>query len=507
MRRESAQADRHQHRALSEAGMWVSNSRKLLSLDNVRFSRPVIARIATVMLVGAAPSPSVADNVGPAPAVALPFGDIILPLPTMPPSNADPMNRASPGDVVTQRYNNLRTGTTFQTGLSRDAVEHHFGYIGILGNDRNAITGVVTAQPLFVENVAVQGQSRSVVIIATSANMVYAFDANSLDKIWGKLLGKPFTARLGSEKDCNMATTPKNDFTELGIESTPVIDLRGQQPRIIVSYRRIDVNVDGDDGAQYIAALDFEGNILQDRRITDDPLFKQVLPKHALFNQLHRNRASLLLDGDLVYVAFAGRCEADTVHKFESFFAKNRYQGWIFAFNSDDLSFAGLYRSTPQTAGVQEPSDDPIAGGGIWQATTGLAADGHGNLYFATGNQYRCSVPADANNIMCSPPDPAGKNLSNSIVRLRVDPSPGGAPRSISMTPADWFTPYRKTWLDANDLDFASAGVVLIPNTKYLVAGGKDGMMYVLDRDHLGKADGMNFHDGRWAYLGGTGRH
>jgi hypothetical protein len=96
---------------------------------------------------------------------------------------------------------------------------------------------------------------------------------------------------------------------------------------------------------------------------------------------------------------------------------------------------------------------------------------------------------------MCSPPDPAGKNLSNSIVRLRVDPSPGGVPRSISMTPKDWFTPYRKTWLDAIDLDFASAGVVLIPNTKYLVAGGKDGMMYVLDRGHLGKVDGMNFDD------------
>src|SRR5215469_8748684 len=97
----AAQADWHQHRALSEATMWASNPRKLLSLDTVRFSRPVIARIATVLLIGAAASPSVADNVGPARAVALPFDDIILPLPTMPPSNADPMNPASPGDVLT----------------------------------------------------------------------------------------------------------------------------------------------------------------------------------------------------------------------------------------------------------------------------------------------------------------------------------------------------------------------------------------------------------------------
>jgi hypothetical protein len=57
------------------------------------------------------------------------------------------------------------------------------------------------------------------------------------------------------------------------------------------------------------------------------------------------------------------------------------------------------------------------------------------------------------------------------------------------MTPADWFTPYRKTWLDEVDLDLAAAGVVLIPNTRYLVAGGKEGLLYVLDRDHLGKFD------------------
>jgi len=146
------------------------------------------------------------------------------------------MNPNSPGDVLTQRYNNLRTGTTFQDKLNQDAVEHHFGFIGILGSknldateqvDHNAIDGVVTAQPLFVKDVAVQGHSRSVVIIATSANMVYAFDATSLDKIWGKRLGTPFTASIGSEKDCNMAVTQKNNFSQLGIESTPVIDLRG----------------------------------------------------------------------------------------------------------------------------------------------------------------------------------------------------------------------------------------------------------------------------------------
>jgi hypothetical protein len=186
-------------------------------------------------------------------------------------------------------------------------------------------------------------------------------------------------------------------------------------------------------------------------------------------------------------VAFAGRCEG-IVNDFKDPDPLNRFHGWIFAFNADTLAPAGQYRTTRQPDGLppRQPADDPVSGGGIWQASTGPAADGHGNLYFATGNQMRCGVTA-SDPVQCSPPDAFGRNLSNSVVRLRIDPA--GTARSIHMTPADWFTPYRKTWLDANDLDIAASGVVLIPNTRYLVAGGKDGMMFVLDRDHLGKFD------------------
>ena len=468
----------------------------------------LIIRLAIAVLIVASPTASPADSAKSDPVIALPDGTV-FPVPRMEPSNADPMNPASPSDVLTQRNNNLRTGATILPGFNQDFVKTGFGLIGILGSDDmektpsqdgNAIVGVVSAQPLFMERVHIKGAVRSVVFIATSANWIYAFDADTLNKLWEKHLGEPFTVsepfREGNPdavKACNMAGTQNHDFgpnsfVELGIESTPVIALSGT-PRIIVTYRKMDTTPgipgtfgkDGmtTSGAQWIAALALEdGGILQDRRITDD----------AMFNQIHRTRASLLLDGDRIDIAFAGRCEdPDTTH----FFFKRSYQGWIYALNANDLSFAGRYRTTQQPDGSPPliPSDDLIAGGGIWQATTGLAADGHDNLYFATGNQSRCHAKGDENWSTCLPPDAAGKNLSNSIVRLHIGPLPGGAPNEISMTPTDWFTPYRKTWLDHNDLDFASAGVVLIPNTKYLVAGGKDGMMYVLDRNHLGKFD------------------
>ena len=57
--------------------------------------RHLLARIAIAMLISAAASSSSADAVRSGPAIALPYGDIIIPVPA-PPSNADPMKSASP---------------------------------------------------------------------------------------------------------------------------------------------------------------------------------------------------------------------------------------------------------------------------------------------------------------------------------------------------------------------------------------------------------------------------
>jgi len=92
------------------------------------------------------------------------------------------------------------------------------------------------------------------------------------------------------------------------------------------------------------------------------------------------------------------------------------------------------------------------------------------------------------------PPDPQGRNLSDSVIRLHIERT-GANGVGISMQPADWFTPYRKTWLDLTDLDLASAGVLLVPNSPYLFAGGKEGMLYVLARDHMGRFDDSTAFD------------
>lgn len=193
MRLESAEADRPRHRALSRA---LRAGATTVGRACDRAIRRVIVRLAIAMLIGAAASSSRADTVRPGPAIALPFGDIIIPVP-IPPSNADPMNPASPGDVATQRYNNLRTGATLHGGLDQRAVSDGFGLVGHLDVD-----GVVLAQPLFMAGVDFPQGRRSAIFIATSTNWVYAFDADTLEKLWGHFLGEPFRIDTAPPENC-----------------------------------------------------------------------------------------------------------------------------------------------------------------------------------------------------------------------------------------------------------------------------------------------------------------
>jgi hypothetical protein len=188
MRRGSVRADRAQDRSLSRPPRATG----LLVRCAICFAFRRFLLIPIMAVVAVAATPASADTVRQGPAIALPFGDIIIPVPA-PPTNADPMNPASPGDVVTNRYNNLRTGTTLHGGLDQQPLlDKKFGYLKALNVD-----GVVLAQPLYMDKVefdvteqlgseigSLHGP-KSAVFIATSKNWVYAFDADPpFHRLW-----------------------------------------------------------------------------------------------------------------------------------------------------------------------------------------------------------------------------------------------------------------------------------------------------------------------------------
>jgi hypothetical protein len=154
-------------------------------------------------------------------------------------------------------------------------------------------------------------------------------------------------------------------------------------------------------------------------------------------------RAALLLSSGNVYIAWASYNDSDPWH------------GWVMAYNAATLQQTFALNDTPN--GKE---------GGVWQAGAGLAADSSGNVYFATGNgDYSATT----------------NNYGNSVLKL-----------SSTGSFESYFTPSDYASLNLNDIDLGSGGVVLLPDqpgshTHELVAAGKEGTIYILNRDNLGQ--------------------
>jgi hypothetical protein len=394
----------------------------------------------------AAPAP--AQDIGST--IALPDAPFVLPVLSSYVFPADPRS----GDVLTQRVNNNRDSATYVPGLNSNTVRG-FRRIGLMltsGSDfaqgHNEDGSGILTQPLYAGSALVHGERQPVVLFVSMKNFVYAYSARiPFNLLWSTWLGEPYESMPDANKIC--------DTGIVGTEATPVIDLA--RNRIIISFMI-------SDATHHIEAVDLnDGHVIPGSQ-------KHLSSPLPDWDRMHRSRASLLLADDVVYVAMSGLCEGPN--------ARNRsFFGSIFAFRASDLEPARFF---PVTTGV------PVDGGGIWQASTGLAADSIGNLYVGTGN------PANALSGDKIDPRLDEPNFADSVLRLKVEkkqPFDRGDP-SVSFTVADYFTPYRKVWLDWNDMDVAASGIVLIPGSRYLVAAGKEGLLYALDRADLGHFDG-----------------
>jgi hypothetical protein len=366
---------------------------------------------------------------------------------------------AAADDVLTQRYNNERTGSHRQPGLNQAAVqEKSWGLLGTL-----AVQGTVYAQPLYVENLLLPNNPgpRNVVYVATALNTIYAFDATTLARLWpagpqGLTLGPNDKTTIGSV-GCDGISSPEG----IGLEATPVID--HAKGVIYVSYRTNRSATDRTKAEQRLAAVD----IRTGAKLSDIKVAPASAP--ADWVVWHRSRAGLLLLDGILYVAFASRCEDP---------GQPIFHGWILAYDAATMKRVGNFTTTPESA-----RGKTVDGGGIWQGAVGLAADADGFIYATTGNRRLAPV------VDSSPADTP--NLADSFIRLKptISRLPAGPVQKVDLAVVDWFTPYRKIWLDDTDLDLAAAGPVVIPGTRYLVGGGKSGIVYVLDRANMGKTD------------------
>jgi hypothetical protein len=126
---------------------------------------------------------------------------------------------------------------------------------------------------------------------------------------------------------------------------------------------------------------------------------------------------------------------------------------------------------------------------GIWQSDTGPAVDSSGNLFVSTGNGR-----FDASS--------GGRDYGDTVLKIATT-------RNNGLTVSDYFTPSEQENLNSTDGDLGSGGPLLIPEqpdsrAHLVVVGGKGGVIYVINRDHMGKfVSGNNPHAVQTIKVGG----
>jgi len=159
--------------------------------------------------------------------------------------------------------------------------------------------------------------------------------------------------------------------------------------------------------------------------------------------QTAHQRSALALSNGVVYIAWASHEDKDPYH------------GWIIGYDAATLAQVKVLNVSPD--GVRS---------GIWMAGGAPAIDSAGNLYATTGNGTF---------------DASG-DYGDTVLKIST---------SGTLTVIDWFTPHDQLFLDNQDLDLGSSGVVVLPDqptapSHLLVAAGKQGQVYLLDRTLLG---------------------
>lgn len=358
-----------------------------------------------------------------------------------------PPGPPSSTDVVTYHYDNQRSGenlkeTTLNPGNVNSAT---FGKVGEF-----AVDGQIDGQTLFLSQLGIPGQgNKDVLYLATENDTVYAVDAQSIGGSSATILWKTSVLPGGESPGTSL---PCGNIRPNGITATPVID----RARNAIYVEAMSQNPAGNI-VHRLHALDLtNGSELFGGPTTITASFPGTGGNSSggvvtFLPPVHHERAALLEAGSTIYTAWAGL-----------FGDCGAYSAWVIAYDAGTLKQTGAIDLVPNNSG-----------GGMWMGGGGPAADAAGNVYVISGNGF-ADTPG------------ANHSYGNSFVRLSTS---GG------LTVGDYFTPYNTSAEDSADEDFGSAGPLLLPDltdaggiVRHLAVGaGKDGNLYVLNRDNLGQ--------------------
>jgi hypothetical protein len=348
-------------------------------------------------------------------------------------------------NVLTNKMDNARDGQNINETLltTTNVNSTHFGKLFAANVD-----GYVSAQPLYMSALSINGATHNVVFVATQHDSVYAIDADTGVQLWQVSFIDPaagVTTVPISVQGCS-----ETAISEVGILSTPVID--PTTGTLYVTAKTAET-VSGVTSYFYrLHALDITTGL---EKFGGPVSITGKIGNLSLIILHQFQRPGLLLSNDTLYIGFGSNgCDLTA-------------RGWLFAYNASNLQQVAQMTTQP----------DQSYGSSIWQAGVGPAADSDGNVYLSTANglfNYSTGFP----------------DIGDSVLQLSSS--------SAGFTVENYFTPYDQAYMAANDMDLGSGGVTLLPaqsgtsTPNLLITSGKEGDIYLLNQENLGGYNAVN---------------
>jgi hypothetical protein len=351
------------------------------------------------------------------------------------------------------------------------------------------VDGQVYAQPLYVSDVLVTtGTStaiHNVVYVATEHDSLYAIDADKGNVLWHDSFINP-AAGVTSVPSVDASSTDL--APEIGITGTPAIDLVtntlfldaktkevvGGAKHYVQRLHAIDIGTGKENfgGPATIADTIFDGTNFT--YVSGPYVFGSgdgsVGGKLTLNALRQLQRTGLTIYNGNVYFGFGSHNDTNPFH------------GWVLSYNDRNLHLNGVFITTPN--GIR---------GGVWQGGGRVAIDSSvGYLYFQTGN-------GTFDTTLNQQGFPSLGDYGDSFVKLTVDSTTTATHQGTNgwgLKVVDYFTPFNQAVLGVTDMDVGSGGPVILPDSvgsaahpHLLIGAGKEGRIYLIDRDHIGHFD------------------
>jgi len=354
--------------------------------------------------------------------------------------------------VTTYHNDNARTGQNLNETILTTANVNafSFGKLFVISVD-----GAVDAQPLYLPHLTISGQgTHNLLFVATEHGSVYGLDADTGTQLW-QVSTLSAGETTSDDHGCGQVSP------EIGVTSTPVIDVSA-----------------GAHGTIYVVGMskDGIGNYHQRLHAFDVTTGAEEFggPKEIQASYLgtgdnssggyvifdpgqQLERPGLLQLNGVVYTSWGSHCDI------------RPYTGWIIGYDQSTLSQVTVLNVTPNGSE-----------GSFWMSGAGPAADANGNIF-----------ALDANGTFDSTLNPQGfpsqGDFGNAFLKI--------ATTNKQLTVADYFEMFNQTAENSTDEDLGSGGALVLPDltdgsgqTRHLAVGaGKDGNIYVVDRDSMGK--------------------